>query len=89
MNNMKMYCGFIFLSMSFAGCSNSGPVASNYGMEKPFPEAKDTDWCQNNYFAASVGAQERQRNAVYCDEQYRRTYNMAQKRRQAKPLSNR
>ncbi|WP_236250362.1 hypothetical protein [Microbulbifer sp. ALW1] len=90
MNNIRMFCGCVLLSIGFAGCSSAPPAASSYGLEQPFPAQQSTDWCQKNYFAASVGAQERQRNAIYCDEQYRRTSMMsAQKTRRDKPLSDR
>lgn len=83
MKNLKLFIGLVLLSLAATGCSSSGHVAIINAPKSPHPERKDTDWCQENYSSASVSSRERQSNAKYCDEQARRAYMEAQKKRRS------
>ena len=62
------------ISLSVFGCSSSTEQASNdVNMEK-YPQKRSVDWCQKNYFSASVGAKERKNSAKHCDTQARQSY---------------
>ena len=62
------------VSLSIFGCSSSTEQVSNdVNMEKN-PQKRSVDWCQENYFSASVGAKERQNSAKHCDTQARQSY---------------
>ncbi|WP_158681691.1 hypothetical protein [Microbulbifer pacificus] len=83
MKILKLSIGLVLLSLAGTGCSSSGNMASIDAPSNPYPERKDTDWCQENYSSASVSTRERQSNAKYCDEQARRAYLQAQRKRRS------
>ncbi|WP_295803237.1 hypothetical protein [uncultured Microbulbifer sp.] len=83
MKNSKLFIALALLSLAATGCSSSGNVVSIDTPKGPYPDRKDSDWCQENYSSASVSSRERQSNAKYCDEQARRTYLEAQQKRRS------
>ncbi|WP_339771223.1 hypothetical protein [uncultured Paraglaciecola sp.] len=73
MHELKIISLIVVASL-FAACSNSvGPNENKLSPQK-YSQKRSMQWCQDNYFSASVGAKAHQSNAKHCDTQANRDY---------------